>query len=138
MIASNDLHALHGNLSGSTNLLNVLPFESVPSFCFPAQRARNNLVSPRAVLSAGSKGMSHRSAIQEAIIEFVERAASSKLEIDVNRAAIRLASKYSQSGFTIDEICAMVRKQASLQYARTTDSGQSSEVGRFRGNHVAG
>jgi hypothetical protein len=66
--------------------------------------------------------MSHRSDIQEAVIEFVESAASSKLEIDVNTAAIRLASKYSQSGFTIDEICGMLQKQASLQSARTTDS----------------
>jgi hypothetical protein len=52
--------------------------------------------------------MSNRERLREAIQETVSDAINGGRTIDVNDLAIKLSSKYSQSGLTINAICAEI------------------------------
>jgi hypothetical protein len=52
--------------------------------------------------------MSNRERLREAIQETVSDAINGGRTIDVNDLAIKLSSKYSQSGLTINVICAEI------------------------------
>ena len=56
--------------------------------------------------------MSNRTALQNAIIDYVAGMEAARNVIDVNAAAIKLSSAYPQSGLTIDEICRLIEDAA--------------------------
>jgi hypothetical protein len=68
--------------------------------------------------------MSNRTAIQSAIVDFVEGAAAAGIVIDVDLAAIRLSSDYPQSGFTIDELCRLIETAAVERRAVILSQGE--------------
>jgi hypothetical protein len=56
--------------------------------------------------------MSNRTALQNAIIDYVAGMEGAGNVIDVNAAAVKLSSAYPQSGLTIDEICRRIEEAA--------------------------
>jgi hypothetical protein len=59
--------------------------------------------------------MSTRVDLQAAVADYVEGAAYSGAPLDVNNAAIHLASQHPQSGFPLNEICDMIRAAAKTR-----------------------
>lgn len=51
---------------------------------------------------------STRDQLQRAIFHITRRTGNGQRALDVNDIALRLSSKYPQSGMTIDEICAQI------------------------------
>ncbi len=56
--------------------------------------------------------MSNRTALQNAIIDYVAGMEGAGNVIDVYAAAVKLSSAYPQSGLTIDEICRRIEEAA--------------------------
>jgi hypothetical protein len=56
--------------------------------------------------------VSNRTALQNAIIDYVVGMEGAGNVIDVNAAAVKLSSAYPQSGPTIDEICRLIEDAA--------------------------
>jgi hypothetical protein len=57
--------------------------------------------------------MSTFTALQEAIIEYVDEKRAAGAVVEINQAAIRLATKYPQTGLTIDEIALEIARTAA-------------------------
>jgi hypothetical protein len=59
--------------------------------------------------------MSMYTLLQEAIVSFIDEKKAAGEIVDVNRAAIRLATKYPQTGLTLDEIADEIARTAVRQ-----------------------
>jgi hypothetical protein len=71
--------------------------------------------------------MSNRTALQNAIIDYVAGMEAAGNVIDVNAAAIKLSTAYPQSGMTIDEICRLIEDAAVRTRAALLSSGKPQE-----------
>lgn len=56
--------------------------------------------------------MSNRTALKNAILDYVSGSQAAGAVIDVNNAAIHLSSTYPQSGLAIEEICREIENAA--------------------------
>jgi hypothetical protein len=77
--------------------------------------------------------MSTFSLLREAIVQYVDEKTAAGEVVDVNQAAIRLATKYPQTGLTIDEIAdeigRAVAHHAAVQIAnRSVGAGHLPET----------
>jgi hypothetical protein len=70
--------------------------------------------------------MSNRTALQNAIIDYVAGMEGAGNVIDVNAAAVKLSSTYPQSGLTIDEICRLI-EEAAVRSGATLLSGSKAK-----------
>lgn len=61
---------------------------------------------------------STREQLQLAIIRIAKRAANSRRSLNIDDMAIRLSSRYPQSGMTLDEICTAVASQIEKERNR--------------------
>ena len=68
--------------------------------------------------------MPNRTAIQTAILDLVEGAASAGVVIDVDSVAIQLSTEYPQSGFVFDDICKLIENAAVERRAVILSRGQ--------------
>jgi hypothetical protein len=75
-----------------------------------ALTGRGNTMSPQ----------STRLRLQKAIIRIVKRAARNGDKPNIDELAIRLSSKYPQSGMTVDEICAEIVSHLSKERDHNT------------------
>ena len=67
---------------------------------------------------------SNRTALQDAILDFVAGAEASARVIDVSTEVVRLMSEYPQSGMTIDEVCLALEWAAVAAGAAIMAPGQ--------------
>jgi hypothetical protein len=56
--------------------------------------------------------MSSRTAIQDAVYDFVDSAASASAVIDIDKAAFHLSGQHTQGDFPLDELCQMIEAAA--------------------------
>jgi hypothetical protein len=64
--------------------------------------------------------------LRTAIGEYVNQAKATGAVIDINQGAIRLATKYPQTGLTIDEIANEIARAAALHGVPLFSAGHSS------------
>ena len=67
---------------------------------------------------------SNRTALHDAILDYVAGAEASGTVIDVSAEAVRLMIEYPQSGMTIDEVCLALERAAVAAGAVIMAPGQ--------------
>ena len=71
--------------------------------------------------------MSNRTALQNAILDYVAGMEGAGNVIDVNAAAIKLSTTYPQSGMTIDEICRLIEEAAVKSRAALLSGNKAND-----------